>query len=83
MLQILHVVMFRFVKQCSVCFVSEVCFVFEILPMPKTTWFFLVTSLLKAFVQIGCLQSTPSKTDTIGTGLSCLCWRGVQLIESE
>ena len=30
-LQISHAVLFRCVKQCSVCFLPEVCFVFEIL----------------------------------------------------
>ena len=29
------------------------------------------------------IQSTLSKTDTFGTGTSCLSWRGVRLIESQ
>ena len=35
-LHILHVVLFKCVKQCSLCFHAEVCFVFEILRMQKT-----------------------------------------------
>ena len=35
-LQILHVVLIRCVKECSVCFLAEVCLVFEILRMQKT-----------------------------------------------
>ena len=35
MLQILHAVLFRCVKQCSMCFLAEVCFIFEILSMQK------------------------------------------------
>ena len=35
MLQILHAVLFRCVKQCSMCFLAEVCFIFEMLSMQK------------------------------------------------
>ena len=35
-LQISHVVLIRYVKECSVCFLVEVCLVFEILRMQKT-----------------------------------------------
>ena len=31
-----HVVLIRCVKECSVCFLAEVCLVFEILRMQKT-----------------------------------------------
>ena len=36
MLQISHVVLIKCVKECSVCFLAEVCLVFEILGMQKT-----------------------------------------------
>ena len=35
-LQISHVVFIRCVKECSVCFLAEVCLVFEVLRMQKT-----------------------------------------------
>ena len=35
-LQISHVVLIRCVKECSVCFLAEVCLVFDILHMQKT-----------------------------------------------
>ena len=35
-LQISHAALFRCVKQCSVCFLAEVCLVFKILCMQKT-----------------------------------------------
>ena len=35
-LQISHVVLIRCVKECSACFLAEVCLVFEILRMQKT-----------------------------------------------
>ena len=37
-LQILHAVLFRCVKQCSVCFFAEVFFVYEILRMQKSLY---------------------------------------------
>ena len=38
MLQISHAALFRYVKQCSVCFFAEVCSVFEILRMQKSLY---------------------------------------------
>ena len=35
-LQISHVVLIRCVKECSACFLAEVCLVFEMLRMQKT-----------------------------------------------
>ena len=37
-LQILHAVLFRYVKQCSVCFFAEVFFFYEILRMQKSLY---------------------------------------------